>query len=275
VSNFSNYWNDTWMDSSFPLSGEKWIYLVAGSRSLDSIEVHGGLWANVGETTKSVEERLSGMDYSRKAAGGEWVILNKWKVPIWFSDSMVHQELRKSEIVVWKNSANSEEFLFIGDQKNANLASLIIGEAIIKLMNSENEKIINSINSDRTALRKKLEQLSSKKEKLDGERPKPTDQFEVTNWKIVAQTEKAWKKTIKDEVLRVENLDPIEEIKSSFLFSYLLGFISVIVYIVLEPSTPVFLLVFLPISSLISSVAGFYKTKGRWKSLIDSLKEKL
>ncbi len=275
MSNFSNYWNDTWMDSSFPLSGEKWIYLVAGSRSLDSIEVHGGLWANVGETTKSVEERLSGMDYSRKAAGGEWVILNKWKVPIWFSDSMVHQELRKSEIVVWKNSANSEEFLFIGDQKNANLASLIIGEAIIKLMNSENEKIINSINSDRTALRKKLEQLSSKKEKLDGERPKPTDQFEVTNWKIVAQTEKAWKKTIKDEVLRVENLDPIEEIKSSFLFSYLLGFISVIVYIVLEPSTPVFLLVFLPISSLISSVAGFYKTKGRWKSLIDSLKEKL
>ena len=263
------------MDSSFPLSGEKWIYLVAGSRSLDSIEVHGGLWANVGETTKSVEERLSGMDYSRKAAGGEWVILNKWKVPIWFSDSMVHQELRKSEMVVWKNSANSEEFLFIGDQKNANLASLIIGEAIIKLMNSENEKIINSINSDRTALRKKLEQLSSKKEKLDGERPKPTDQFEVTNWKIVAQTEKAWKKTIKDEVLRVENLDPIEEIKSSFLFSYLLGFISVIVYIVLEPSTPVFLLVFLPISSLISSVAGFYKTKGRWKSLIDSLKEKL
>jgi hypothetical protein len=263
------------MDSSFPLSGEKWIYLVAGSRSLDSIEVHGGLWANVGETTKSVEERLSGMDYSRKAAGGEWVILNKWKVPIWFSDSMVHQELRKSETVVWKNSANSEEFLFIGDQKNANLASLIIGEAIIKLMNSENEKIINSINSDRTALRKKLEQLSSKKEKLDGERPKPTDQFEVTNWKIVAQTEKAWKKTIKDEVLRVENLDPIEEIKSSFLFSYLLGFISVIVYIVLEPSTPVFLLVFLPISSLISSVAGFYKTKGRWKSLIDSLKEKL
>lgn len=273
--NFSNYWNDTWMDSSFPLSGEKWIYLVAGSRNLDSIETHGGLWANVGETTKSVEERLSGMDYSRKAAGGEWIILNKWKVPIWFSDSMVHQELRKSEAVVWKNSANSEEFLFLGDQKNANLASLIIGEAIIKLMNSENEKIINSINSDRTALRKKLEQLSSKKEKLDGERPKPTEQSVITNWKIVAQTEKAWKKTVKDEILKGESLDPVEEIKSSFLFSYLLGFISVIVYIIFEPSTPVFLLVFLPISSLASSIAGFYKTKSRWKSLIDSLKEKL
>lgn len=263
------------MDSSFPLSGEKWIYLVAGSRNLDSIETHRGLWANVGETTKSVEERLSGIDYSRKAAGGEWIILNKWKVPIWFSDSMVHQELRKSETVVWKNSANSEEFLFLGDQKNANLASLIIGEAIIKLMNSENEKIINLINSDRTALRKKLEQLSSKKEKLDGERPKPTEQSVVTNWKIVAQTEKAWKKTVKDEILKGESLDPVEEIKSSFLFSYLLGFISVIVYIIFEPSTPVFLLVFLPISSLASSIAGFYKTKSRWKSLIDSLKEKL
>jgi hypothetical protein len=269
------YWANSLDNSSHPAEGERWIYLVAGSRNVITAHSQGGLWANVGETSKSVEERLEGLDYRRKAAGGEWVILNKWRVPIWFSDSMVHQELRKSETVVWKNSANSEEFLFLGDQKNANLASLIIGEAIIKLMNSENEKIINSINSDRTALRKKLEQLSSKKEKLDGERPKPTEQSVVTNWKIVAQTEKAWKKTVKDEILKGESLDPVEEIKYSFLFSYLLGFISVIVYIIFEPSTPVFLLVFLPISSLASSIAGFYKTKSRWKSLIDSLKEKL
>lgn len=268
-----NYWNDSWVHSNYPLHEEKWIYLVAGSRNLDGIEVHGGLWANVGETTKSVEERLSDLDYARKAAGGDWVILNKWRVPASISDTQIHQELRTNPKVIWKNSANSEEFFFPGDQKNGNLASLIIGEAIIKIMNSENEKVINSINSDRTALRKRLEQLSSKKERLEEEKIRTPS--EVSNWKISIQTEKVWKKMIKDEVLKHQNLNPVEEIKASFLFSYILGLASVVPYLLLEPSTPIFLLVFLPISSLISSIAGFFKTKKRWNALISSIKEKL
>lgn len=89
-----NYWNESWAHSSYPAEGEKWIYIIAGIRNIRSVEVHGGLWANVGETTKSVEERLSGLDYSRKAGGGDWIILNQWRVPDWISDSMLHTKLR-------------------------------------------------------------------------------------------------------------------------------------------------------------------------------------
>ena len=274
---FESYWNKNWLDSDYPKKGEKWIYLVAGSRNLDGIEAHGGLWVNVGETTKSVEERLSGLDYARKAAGGDWVILNKWKVPAWFSDTLIHQELRTNPKVIWKNSANSEEFFFPGDYKNANLASLIIGEAIIKIMNFENEKVINSINSDRTALRKKLEHLSSKKERLDEKGPKSNVKSEskIIDWRDAVGSEKIWRKNIKDELERHQELRPLEEIKSSFLFSYFLGLASLLAYLALEPSDLIFLLVFLPVSSAISSIIGFYKTKKRWDSLISSLKEKL
>ena len=46
---FDNYWNESWAHSSYPTEGEKWVYLIAGIRNIRSVEVHDGLWANVGE----------------------------------------------------------------------------------------------------------------------------------------------------------------------------------------------------------------------------------
>lgn len=68
-----HYWANSLDNSSHPIGGEKWIYLVAGSRNVTTAHSQGGLWANVGETSKSVEERLEALDYGRKAAGEDWI----------------------------------------------------------------------------------------------------------------------------------------------------------------------------------------------------------
>ena len=165
-----NYWDNAWIDSNFPQRGEKWIYLVAGSRNIDSVSIHGGLWANVGETKRSVEQRLLDIDYSRKCAGGDWIILNKWKVPVWISDSMIHNEIKLNKKILFRNSNNSEEFLFYDDSGNGNAASLIVAEAIVKVMKVESEKALVRLSVDRDILREKLIKLKNKKERIIGEK---------------------------------------------------------------------------------------------------------
>jgi hypothetical protein len=267
-----NYWNESWTHSSYPTSGEKWVYLIAGIRNVRSVQVHGGLWANVGQTTKSVEERLCGLDYARKAAGGEWVILNKWRVPAWISDKDIHEEIKKNKKILWKNSVNSEEFLFYNDSGNGNAASLIVAEAIVKIMNTESEKIFRKIEIDRSMLKEKLQRLSDKRERIVAEsgfiEPK-------SGWKDFAKEETIWRKSIREEVSSIERLDWKKEILSSFLFSYVIGCISIVAYLIFEPSTLTFLLVFLPASSIMSSIIGFLKMKAGLKEKLRGLKEKI
>ena len=267
---FDNYWNESWTHSSYPTEGEKWVYLIAGIRNIRSVEVHDGLWANVGETTKSVEERLSGLDYSRKAGGGDWVILNKWRVPAWISDKTIHEEIKKNKNILWKNSTNSEEFLFYNDSGNGNAASLIVAEAIVKIMNSESEKIFKKISIDKEILKKKLEKLKEKSERIAEEKEKTNP-----GWREAVSTETIWRKFVKEEVKRISTVDIKKEIISSFIFSYVVGCLSVFAYFIFEPSHPVFFFIFLPTSSIITSVISVYKMKEKWDAALKGLKEKI
>jgi len=54
----------------------KWLYLAAGSRNITGDSV---TFANVGDAY-SVEERMKDVDYSRKAAGGAWTVLEQWEI---------------------------------------------------------------------------------------------------------------------------------------------------------------------------------------------------
>jgi hypothetical protein len=56
----------------------KWLYLVAGERNISKNDER-VTFANVGDAY-SVEERMKDVDYSRKAAGGAWTVLEKWEI---------------------------------------------------------------------------------------------------------------------------------------------------------------------------------------------------
>ena len=94
----------------------KEIYIVAGSRNVLTAGAQGGLWANVGETRVGVEARLMGDDYRRKAAGGDWVVIARYRVPPDASDRDVHRLLKAHPGARWVRSANTEEFFFPGDR---------------------------------------------------------------------------------------------------------------------------------------------------------------
>jgi hypothetical protein len=90
----------------------------------------GGLWANVGETRVGVESRLRGDDYRRKAAGGAWRIISRWRVPDDFSDRDIHRVLKRHRRVTWVPSSNTEEFFFEGDEGDGSVAVAILGGLI-------------------------------------------------------------------------------------------------------------------------------------------------
>ncbi len=148
---WSNY---NWKESDHPILGEKYIYLVAGERNLKP-----GLWCNVGETTKTISERLEGADYKRKNAGGAWVILNKWKVPHSISDKQIHQILRVTAEVVWENSDNTEEFFFHNDIGDGKEASQIVEVAIRTIMMADSAVTNAGIREERIFYKSKLAEL--------------------------------------------------------------------------------------------------------------------
>lgn len=104
----------------------KEIYLVAGERNMLTARAQGGLWANVGETRVGVESRLRGDDYRRKAAGGAWRIISRWRVPDDFSDRDIHRVLKRHRRVTWVPSSNTEEFFFEGDEGDGSVAVAIL-----------------------------------------------------------------------------------------------------------------------------------------------------
>ena len=107
------------------------IYIVAGERIVELAQANGkGLWANVGQTTSQVADRLRANDYKRKAAGGKWVILYDQVVGN-LSDKEIHPFLKSHPRVEHdKDSSNTEEFKFLDDPGDGSEAIKIIEEIL-------------------------------------------------------------------------------------------------------------------------------------------------
>lgn len=137
----------------------KTIYLVAGERLIEGVAHFGGLYANVGQTERTVSERLKDEDYRRKNSGGDWKVLKTWKVPSEISDSVLHKILKSNKYagkVVWKKSSNTEEFQFIGDDGNGSVAIPIIQEELEKLSVFIELPAIKAANKDLIQANKEL-----------------------------------------------------------------------------------------------------------------------
>ena len=160
--------------------------------------------------------------------------------------------------------------MFYNDSGNGNAASLIIAEAIVKIMNSESEKIFRKVSVDREILNKKLEKLKEKSERIAEEKEKTNP-----DWRDTVSTETIWRRLVKEEVKRISAVDIKKEIISSFIFSYVVGCLSVFAYFIFEPSYQIFFLIFLPISSIITSIISVFKMKEKWDEALKVLKEKI
>ena len=103
------------------------IYIVAGERNIRAVNINGGLYANVGQTTRRITDRLRDDDYKRKAGGGRWVPLFEHPVGNSISDREIHIHLRQHPDVIWdRQSNNTEEFLFRNDLGDGIVAKEII-----------------------------------------------------------------------------------------------------------------------------------------------------
>ena len=84
------------------------LYAVYGERNHNSdVITH----ANVGFTSRTVEERLTDSDYSRKAAGGKWKVIHTWNIPDQATESKIHR-LLEGTYRRTIDTSNSEEFRF-------------------------------------------------------------------------------------------------------------------------------------------------------------------
>jgi len=85
------------------------LYVIAAESNVRDGIVE---YANVGQTDRSVEDRIKDGDYSRKAAGGNWIPLRTFDIG-GHNDGEIHAELRRMGFI--KNprgTSNTEEFLF-------------------------------------------------------------------------------------------------------------------------------------------------------------------
>jgi len=111
------------------------IYIVAGERNMRLAPTEGGLYANVGQTTRGVADRLRDDDYKRKAAGGKWQVLLEQEVGD-LTDKQIHPLLKNHSRVLWDpDSNNTEEFFFRGDPGDGSVALEIVLD-ILKHMHS-------------------------------------------------------------------------------------------------------------------------------------------
>lgn len=122
------------------------IYIVAGERNMKLSQIEGGLWVNVGQTTRDVYERLRDDDYKRKAAGGKWMVLFEQDVGGTTTDKQIHPFLKQHPEVSWdRESNNTEEFFFKGDPGDGSAARRIVSEILrricVPLLQQENSKL--------------------------------------------------------------------------------------------------------------------------------------
>lgn len=125
-----------------------------------------GLWANVGQTTRDVSERLRDDDYKRKAAGGRWQILFTQDVGENLTDKQIHPFLKQHPEVEWDhNSDNTEEFLFKGDQGDGSVARRIVGEILrrvcLPILQDENAKLQDEVSRLQLELQDSNETVAS------------------------------------------------------------------------------------------------------------------
>lgn len=110
------------------------LYVIAGERNINAAQINGGLFANVGQTTRTVQERLSDKDYRQKSAGGKWKILLQDIDLGEFEDAHIHEKLRERNDVIWDpTSSNTEEFHFVTDTGSGDEVKRIIAECIKNL----------------------------------------------------------------------------------------------------------------------------------------------
>ena len=128
--------------------GSNKIYIVAGERNIKSANTLGGLYANVGQTTRRIIDRLNDDDYKRKAAGGRWISLFEHSVGNSISDKDIHIHLKQHPFVKWdRDSNNTEEFLFCNDLGDGAVAKeIVLGilkKISIPMMQEENTILVN------------------------------------------------------------------------------------------------------------------------------------
>jgi hypothetical protein len=104
------------------------IYIVAGKRNClpGAVADNGGLWADVGQTERSVEKRLQDDDYRRKNSSGGWRVLAEVQVTCGVTDHEVHRFLKEQPGVRWRQTDNTEEFLFLGDPGDGSVAKKLV-----------------------------------------------------------------------------------------------------------------------------------------------------
>lgn len=113
------------------MSSDNMIYIVAGERLMRTAGNLGGLYANVGQTSRTPEERLTDDDYRRKAAGGRWQVLFRYPVGGFLTDKQIHPLLKGHPSVRWDpDSHNTEEFFFVGDPGDGSVATAILMEIL-------------------------------------------------------------------------------------------------------------------------------------------------
>jgi hypothetical protein len=140
------------------------IYLVAGIRNTTSGAVSdwGGLYANVGMTTKDPKERFKGPDYRKKQLAGELVLLKQWPAGE-IKDYQIHPYLKKHPDVVWKASKNTEEFLFKNDLGDGSVAIEIIESILIEHLLDLPKFVIDKI----SAQEEEIKELNRKSAQQD------------------------------------------------------------------------------------------------------------
>ena len=118
------------------------IYIVACEMSMQCARAgltdlragSNGLWANVGQTTRNVYERLRDDDYKRKQMGGELMVLFEQDVGDMTTDKQIHPLLKNHPDVIWNSkSSNTEEFFFKGDLGDGEVARKIVSEVLQKV----------------------------------------------------------------------------------------------------------------------------------------------
>jgi len=138
------------------------IYIVAGERNMKHSQIEGGLWVNVGQTTRDVSDRLRDDDYKRKAGGGKWMVLFSRTVGDMTTDKQIHPLLKNHPDVSWDPASdNTEEFFFKGDPGDGSVARRIVSEILrricVPLLQQENSKL----HEETDRLRAELEQANS------------------------------------------------------------------------------------------------------------------
>mgnify|MGYP003114143908 CR=1 FL=1 len=136
------------------------LYIVAGERNMRAATILGGLYANVGMTSRTVKDRLKDKDYRRKNSGGAWLVILEDTELGQLSDYHIHAELKKRKDIAWNASSNNtEEFLFINDPGDGSIARSIVLDCLSKIKKQKNisqEKCLTKKPSDEESVKERL-----------------------------------------------------------------------------------------------------------------------